>query len=66
MSDDVRIMELSSADYLVPDGVELLLAFIRKRLSIRELDLDTEAFHKYFNDMMRKRGDTLTNYIHVE
>ena len=66
MSDDVRSMELSSADYLVPDGVELLLAFIRKRLNIRELDLDTEAFLNYFNDMMRKRGDTLTKYINAE
>ena len=44
MSDDVRSMELNSADYLVPDGIERLLAFIKRRLNIRELDLETEAF----------------------
>ena len=66
MSDDVRSMEMNSSDYLVSDGVELLLAFIRKRLNIRELDLETEAFKKYFNDMMRKRGETLTKYMNAE
>ena len=44
MSDDVRSMELNSAEYLVPDGVEQLLAFIKKRLNLRELDLETEFF----------------------
>ena len=44
MSDDARNMELSAADYLVPDGVGQLLVFIRKRLNIRELDLEAEAF----------------------
>ena len=44
MSDDVRSMELNSADYLVPDGIERRLAFIKRRLNIRELDLETEAF----------------------
>ena len=36
------------------------MASIRKILNIRELDLETEAFQKYFNDMLRKRGETLT------
>ena len=57
---------MSSSDYQVDDGVELLLAFIRKRLNIRELDLETEVFKKYFNDMMRKRGETLIKYINAE
>ena len=42
------------------------MACIRKRLNIRELFIDTEVFHKYFHDMMRKRGETLTKYINVE
>ena len=66
MSDDVRRMELNSADYLVPDGVEQLLARIKKRLNIRELDLETEVFQTYFNSMMRKSGETLIKYIHAE
>ena len=65
MIDDVRSVELNSANYLVPDGVEQLLTFIRKRLNIRELDLETEAFQKYFNDLMIKRGETLTKYINA-
>ncbi len=51
-----RSMELNSADYLVDNGIELLLELIRKRLNIRDLDLGTEAFDKYFNHMMRKRA----------
>ena len=66
MSDDVRSMELNSSEYQVPDGVERLLAFIKRRLNIRELDLETEAFKTYFNDMMRRRGETLTKYINAE
>ena len=59
-------IELNAADYLVPDGIEKLLAFIRKRLDIHDLDLGTEAFDKYFNNMMRRKGDTLTKYINAE
>ena len=66
MNDDARSMELNAADYMVPDGVEKLLTFIRKRLNIRDLDLETEAFDKYFNKMMRQKGETLTKYIHAE
>ena len=55
MVEYVRSMELNSADYQVPNGVELLLAFIRTLLNIRELDFDTEVFHKYLHEMMRKR-----------
>ena len=66
MSDDARSMELNAAEYLIPDGVEKLLAFIRKRLNIRDLDLETEAFDKYFNNMMRRKGETLTKYINAE
>ena len=40
MSDDARSMALSAADCSVPDGVEQLLAFIRKMLNIRDLDLE--------------------------
>ena len=42
------------------------MAFIRKRLNIRELDLETEVFHKYVHDMLRNRGETLTKYINAE
>ena len=66
MSDDARSMELNAAEYMVPDGVEQLLAFIRKRLNIRDLDLETEAFDRYFNKMTRQKGETLTKYIHAE
>ena len=43
-SEDVRAMKLNSSDYQVPDGVEKLLTVIRRRLNIRELDLETEIF----------------------
>ena len=66
MSEDARSMELSAADYMTADGVEKLLEFIRKRLNIRDLDLETEAFDKYFNNMTRQRGETLHKYIHAE
>ena len=65
-SDDVRSMELNSAEYQTPDGVERLLAFIKRRLNIRELDLETEVFKKYFDGIVRKRGETLIKYIHAE
>ena len=55
MSEDARSMELNAAEYMVPDGVERLLEFIRKRLNIRDLDLETEAFDRYFNKMTSKR-----------
>ena len=66
MSDDARSIELNVGDYQVQDGVELLLAFIRKRLNIRDLDLETEAFDTYFNHMIRKRGETLNKYTDAE
>ena len=65
-SEDVRSMELNSAEYQTPDGVERLLAFIKKRLNIRELDLETEVFKKYFDGIVRKRGETLIKYTHAE
>ena len=52
MSGDARSMELNAAEYLIPDGVEKLLACIRKMLNIRDLDLETGAFDKYFNTMI--------------
>ena len=36
--DDALTMELD--EYLVPDGIEKLLAFLKKRLNIRELDME--------------------------
>ena len=66
VSDAVHNMELKPADYLVPDGVEQPLACVEKILNIRALDLETEVFQKYFNDMMRKRGETLIKYINAE
>ena len=63
MSEDARSMGLSAADYMTPDGVERLLEFIRKRLNIRDLDLETEAFDKYFNKMTRQKRWG-TNQIH--
>ena len=59
-------MELDSSEYLVPDGVEKLLAFLRKRLNIRDLDMETDTFKKYFTEMMRRRGETLTKYMNAE
>ena len=52
--------------YQVDDGVEQLLAFIRKRLHITDLHLETEAFEKYFTHLARKKGETLTKYINAE
>ena len=66
MSDGARSMEISSSDYLVDDGVERLLSFIRKRLNIRDIAWETDAFETYVNHMMRKRGETLMKYINVE
>ena len=66
LSDTVRSMELNAAEYYAPDGVERLLDFIQKRLDIRELDLETEDFKKQFDDIVRKRGETLIKYIHAE
>ena len=43
MQDDARAMELLGEDFLNDDGVEQLLSFIRKRLHITELNLETEA-----------------------
>ena len=41
MSEDARAVELLGSDYQVDDGVELLLAFIRRRLHITDLHLET-------------------------
>ena len=66
MSDDTRSMELKPSEYLVDDGVENILELIRKRLNIRDLDLETEVFQTYFKGLMRKRGETSTKHIHAE
>ena len=55
MQDDARAMELLGNDFLVDNGVELLLDFLKKRLHITELNLETEAFEKYFNHLARKK-----------
>ena len=66
MSDDARNIELSAGGYQAPDGVERLLALIRKRLNIRDLDPETEAFDTYFNHMTRTRCETLNKYTNAE
>ena len=66
MSEDARAMELLGTDYQVHDGVERLLTFIRKRLHITDLGLETEAFEKYFTHLARKKGETLMKYINAE
>ena len=66
MSEDARAMELHSTDYQVDDGVEKLLAFIRKRLNITDLSMDVEAFERYFTKLARKKGDTPLKYINAE
>ena len=48
------------------DGVEQLLLFLRKRLHITDLNLETEAFEKYFTHLARKKGETLMKYINEE
>merc|ERR1712235_200856 len=59
-------MELNSAEFQTSDGVARLLTFTKKRLNIRELDLETEVFKKYFDGIVRRRGETLVKYIHAE
>ena len=44
MSEDARAMGLHISDYQVDGGVENLLALIRQRLHITDLNLETEAF----------------------
>ena len=46
MQEDARAMELLGRDFLIDDGVEQLLSFLRKRLHITDLNLETEAFEK--------------------
>ena len=53
MSGDARSMAITSPDYLDDDGVERLLACIRRRLNIRDVGLETDAFEKFLNHMMR-------------
>ena len=48
MSADARAMEFLGTDYQVEDGVELLLACIRNRLHITDMNLETESFDNYF------------------
>ena len=66
MSDDAKAMELRAGDYQVDDGVEKLLTFIKKRLHITDLSLETEAFDRYFNKLIRRRGETLTKFVNAE
>ena len=66
MSEDARAMELHSSEYQVDDGVEKLLAFIRKRLHNTDLSLETETFEKYFTHLARKKGETRMKYINAE
>ena len=66
LSDDAKAMELKAPDYQADNGVEKLLAFLRKRLNITDLSLEAEALDKYFTQLARKRGETLLRYIHAE
>ena len=66
LKEDVLTMELDANEYLVPVAIEKLLAFLKKRLNIRELDMETDTFKKYLNDMMIRRGETLTKYMNAE
>ena len=66
MSEDARAMELLGSDFLEEDGVEKLLTFIRKRLHITDLHLETDAFDKYFTHLARKKGESLMKYINAE
>ena len=66
MSDDARAIELLGNDYMTDDGVEQLLAFIRKRLHITDLSLETEAFDTHVNQLVRKKGETLMKYVNAE
>ena len=66
MSEDARTVELLGKDYKVPDGVGQLLAFIRKRLHITDLNVEADTFEKYVTHLARKKGDTLMKYINAE
>ena len=46
LSEDTRAMDIHSSDYQVDGGVGKLLALIRQRLHITDLNLETEAFEK--------------------
>ena len=66
LSEDARAMELNGIHFQVDDGVEQLLDFLRKRLHITDLSLETEAFEIYFSRLARKKGETLMKYINAE
>ena len=53
-------------DFQVGDGVERLLALLRKRLHFADLNLETEASEKYISSLARKKGETLTKYTNAE
>ena len=61
MRDDARSVDLQSSDYQVDNGVEKLLSLIRQRLHITDINLETEALYKYFNQLARKKGETFMN-----
>ena len=66
LEEDARAMELLGSDFQDDEGVEKLLDFLRKRLHITDLSLETEAFDKYFTHLARKKGETLMKYINAE
>ena len=66
MSEDARAMDLHRSDSQVDDGVEKLLALIRQRLHITDLNLETEAFEEYLHQLARAKGETFMKYINAE
>jgi len=61
-------MEPRSSDFMVDDddGAGKLLSFIRHRLHITDLSLETDAFENFFTHLALKKGKTLMKYINVE
>ena len=66
LDDDAKSMDLQPSDYQTDECVEKLLAFIRKRINITDLSLETDAFDKHFMSLARKKGETLLKYINAE
>ena len=57
-------MELE--EYLAPDGVEKYLNFLKERLNIQKLDMETYGFQKYLHEMMGRKGKTLEEHRNAE
>ena len=49
-----------------PDGVEKYLNFLKERLNIQKLDMETYEFQKHLHEMMGRRRKTLEEHRNAE